>query len=901
MLVSTPRVRVFLARSAIAVLVLAAAWASLGALAFAEADGPRLGLLPLSPGAGTVVVFATAAVLALLARGASPRALSLLVLVLLPWAPVRLPTALCIWSGPMTLLVWVAVFALLLVDARWPGGWPRALQLTGDARQAPVAAGVVTLAIGAASAWQAAPSFPAGDEPHYLVITQSLWRDGDLRIENNHRRGDYRTFHPEDLAPHFQRRARDGQVYSIHAPGLPAVVLPAFALGGRAGVMVLLVVLASIGAALAWWLAWRATGSVSAAWFGWGATTLPITAVFHSFTVYPDGPGGVIALTGAWALLRAEGQQRTGGTSFRPWLLHGAALALLPWLHSRFAVIAGAFGALVLLRLAKTRKPMTHSVAFLSVPVLSAGCWLGYFAVLYGSMDPSAPYAAGEVGSARWIPGGLAGLLFDQRFGLLPYAPVLAFAFAGLVLMVRRSATRRLAFELLVVLLPYLIVVTRFAMWWGGWSAPARFFAPVLPLLAVPAAQFWAQARSDIPRAAAAGALLFTMCATALVVSVDGGRLAYNVRHAPAGWLQWLSPGLALPQALPWWTRGDDAQLFRDVAIWLGACGAALLLASAGRRRAHLTPPAARLVLCWSLATAVMGACASVWAFRGADGRSVAGGQLRFLAAVAQHPRSLALRIDGPALETTSLLPRQLRIHLTAPAAAGAADAPGALPMFHVPRLPAGEYRLTLTGEDPLGWVRVGIGRDRPARLRSAASVQPIDLRFPIAVRALAVYGDQDARRTVRGLTLEPRGVMPPGRWGGELAERAARYEGVTVYFLDDGTFPEPDAFWVRGRRRATVVVQPDDTRPTVAVRLRNGAVANRVRVEIAGTGHDLTLAPGEERRLSIPIDGSRGAALVTLASDIGFRPSDHDPASRDTRDLGVWVHVNAPRAAHRD
>ena len=30
------------------------------------------------------------------------------------------------------------------------------------------------------------PSVPSGDEPHYLIITQSLLKDGDLRIENNH-------------------------------------------------------------------------------------------------------------------------------------------------------------------------------------------------------------------------------------------------------------------------------------------------------------------------------------------------------------------------------------------------------------------------------------------------------------------------------------------------------------------------------------------------------------------------------------------------------------------------------------------------------------------------------------------------------------------------------------------
>ena len=86
------------------------------------------------------------------------------------------------------------------------------------------------------------------------------------------------------------------------------------------------------------------------------------------------------------------------------------------------------------------------------------------------------------------MPGGLGGLLFDQRFGLIPYAPVLAFAFVGLGVMLTRPSSRRLALELCFAMLPYLVTVTHFAMWWGGWSAPARFFVPVLPLLAVPAA-----------------------------------------------------------------------------------------------------------------------------------------------------------------------------------------------------------------------------------------------------------------------------------------------------------------------------------------------------------------------------------------------------------------------------
>ena len=45
---------------------------------------------------------------------------------------------------------------------------------------------------------------PGGDEPHYLIITQSLLSDGDLRIENNHDRGDYFAYVTQELPPDFQ-------------------------------------------------------------------------------------------------------------------------------------------------------------------------------------------------------------------------------------------------------------------------------------------------------------------------------------------------------------------------------------------------------------------------------------------------------------------------------------------------------------------------------------------------------------------------------------------------------------------------------------------------------------------------------------------------------------------------
>ena len=220
----------------------------------------------------------------------------------------------------------------------------------GGARS-PLVAGVLGFAIGLLAFVQVRPSLPAGDEPHYLVITQSLLEDGDLRIENNHRQRDYRSYFAGDLPPDFRVRGRNREIYSIHAPGVSAFVAPAFFVGGYRGVVLFLLLLSAAGSALTWHLARLLTGRDAAAWFGWAAVTCSATWVFHSFAVFPDGPGAVALLTGVWALFRAQREAESNSPRSAPWFWHGLALALMPWMHTRFAALAGTMGALVLLRL----------------------------------------------------------------------------------------------------------------------------------------------------------------------------------------------------------------------------------------------------------------------------------------------------------------------------------------------------------------------------------------------------------------------------------------------------------------------------------------------------------------------------------------------------------------------
>jgi hypothetical protein len=758
---------------------------------------------------------------------------------------------------------------------------------------APVRAGLCALLLFSAAAWRAAPSVLSGDEPRYLVVTQSLLLDGDIEIRNNHRRHDYHSYYQDELPPHIQRLGKNGAMYSIHAPGLSALVLPAFAIGGYRGVVVFLLLVAAAGSGLVWWLAWLATRRTDAAWFGWASVTLPVTAVFASFTVFPDGVGGVLTLTGLWALLRADAERQSGAERIVPWFWHGVGLAMLPWLHSRFAVIAGGFGAVILLRLASTRHAATKAVAFLSVPALSAMLWLGFFIALYGRPDPSAPYAAGEMGSVQWIPGGLVGLLFDQRFGLLSYAPVVACGLVGIGMMLRRPDYRRLALECLFVIVPYLLTVTHFAMWWGGWSPPARFAAPVLPLLALPAAVCWINVKDRSERALAAAALVFTAFATTVLVAVDRGRLAYNVRDTPALWLEWLSRPTDLPHAMPWWTRGGDLAFFTDVGIWLAAVVGVWLIVRAGGS-AVSGRTASSLAYAWAIGSAVMIASTAVWTVRGFGGRNIVAGQLELLRVVATTPRAVGFDLGRVRPLQASTIPRLVRIELTRPLSDRRAASRDDRPLFDIPGAPAGEYRLTPVADTPRGWLMVGVGADQFALVTEplASPPRPIHLRFPMTARNIVVRGDEDARQSVRAMLVEPIAVMPAGHWGAETARRAVRYGGATVFFLDDRSFPEPEGFWLGGGRSSSFVVQADDTRPVLTMMLRNGPVANRIGMDVAGAQTDVELAPGEERRVAVPVDASRGAAHVTMSVATGFRPSQQDPSNRDGRFLGVWVKV---------
>jgi hypothetical protein len=227
----------------------------------------------------------------------------------------------------------------------------------------------------------------------------------------------------------------------------------------------------------------------------------------------------------------------------------------------------------------------------------------------------------------------------------------------------------------------------------------------------------------------------------------------------------------------------------------------------------------------------------------------------------------------------------------------GTARGPGR-PLATLPRVPAGSYLVTTTRHGAgQGLLMLGVANDQFAIVTQPLAAFDGGLRIdlPAGARLLTIRGDEAARGELEAVHLRPLGLDFAAETR-DLARRAVRYGAAVAFFLDDRAFPEPSGFWVPGGRETRLVLAPDSRGGPLSLLLRNAPVENTVTLEFGGRRDAMVLQPGEERRIEVPLDPARGAALIAIGASAGFRPSDGDPNNRDTRMLGVYVKLAEPQ-----
>jgi hypothetical protein len=852
----------------------AAVWCAAGTVAVVAPDqvSPRV----VAPAPWWVAFVAAA--LAFLTPGWRVRPLAAMpaLLSIIPWVPVPVPVVALIWTGP---LAWVPIGAALLVaeGGRVLAAFRRIPGIGTPARATALAA-LGALIVSLSAAWAMGPRVPGGDEPHYLVITQSLLQDADLQIENNHAARDYAAYFGGSIAPDFLVRGQNGAIYSIHAPGVSALVLPGFALLGLRGAQLTLILIFAVTGALVWRAAWGLTGDTSAAWFAWAAVVTSTTMAVLSFMVFPDAPGACAVAAGVWLLVSVK--------DAAPARLMAVSLLLatLPWLHTRFAVLAGLLGLAVVVLILTDRNRVIATrwrrlAWFVAIPIVSAGLWLWSFYAIYGTADPRVAYGPSpEIRS--WIWGALAGLFVDQQFGLFTYAPVLAVGVAALFLKGPRE-WRTITAICVGSLMIYAMAVSSYWMWWAGVPGlPARFLTAAVPLLAVPLAVTWVRA-TTVGRAALLALLAISLAITTMVLAVDRGAMAWNPRHGQAAWLEWLSPVVNVPRMWPSFFWSGDAGFLRHALVLVVIAALVWLVLRAADRRASDEPDTRRLVVAGCLLSVPMVLAPQGWWLTDAPALDPARAQLRIHAAQGQGASVYQIGAGVGRWESARV---PLQVHSDQ---GPLVDRPTSMLMTLVD-VPAGAYTLRLSPAPPTtGEVTITIGRPPQPPIAVATGSET---RFTLPGGATVLTVDAAAPEAARLLDAIVVPVSPAGATTGR-ARLFARFPNGEAFFQDDNVFAENEGFWVRGGRTAAVVL----TEPSrIAGRarsllLRNGGVPNKVTVRYGAWQEVVPLSAWQEQMLALPPSDAQGAWPLRITSASGFQPSATSGGT-DTRYLGVWV-----------
>jgi hypothetical protein len=353
-------------------------------------------------------------------------------------------------------------------------------------------------------------------------------------------------------------RGKGGEIYSLHAVGLSLLILPSYAAGGYPAASLFMALLAALLAREIRELLRLMLGDDGvAAGTAWVVALGP-PLIHYAGLVFSEVPAALVV---ALALRQtARARSWTAGRA----LAVGVLLAFLPWLNVRYVLLA------VLLALHALWRGVRARPAFaMALPGLASAAGLALFHhALYGFYDPRLVYGRRPEFSLAILPEGLPGLLLDQEFGLLVYAPVFALCLTGLFFLWRRD--RKAAVVVITGLGLTAFTAATWPMWRGGFNPPARFLVPVLPLLALAAGAALRE------RLTAAAALLIAFTVWAGCLGAAEPRFVHRDRdgtapfwRAAAGAEEWtrLLPGYVLAEA-------DRNRL---AAVWALALGAAAL------------------------------------------------------------------------------------------------------------------------------------------------------------------------------------------------------------------------------------------------------------------------------------------------------------------------------------
>lgn len=358
-------------------------------------------------------------------------------------------------------------------------------------------------------------SRPQGDEPHYLIISQTMQLYYSIDVMRDYTRGDYRSFYPSGIDPHVSPNAQ-GKPLPMHSIGGPFLWLIPFILLGRLGAIFFISLLSALIVVCIYQFLVEMRIRKGYAFFVSLAFAIGSPIYIYSHLTFIEPIAALACIYVLYVLVKR--QMRTLDL-----VISSIALGVLPWIHIRFALIEIVLFLFVLYRLYKEDK-FTHyrRYAGFLIPVIALFLLFeAYNLMFWGTLNPAANQAnSGQVPFQRSPFFGMAGIFLDQEFGLLTNFPIFIFMLGGIVLTLKKKYLS-LHVLLLLLFVPYILMFTSFGTWSGGWTPPGRFLMVLTPTLAFYIAYALQQARSKILNGLCA---LFVLFSFAIGVAYIGAK-----------------------------------------------------------------------------------------------------------------------------------------------------------------------------------------------------------------------------------------------------------------------------------------------------------------------------------------------------------------------------------------
>ncbi|MGI9614284.1 MAG: hypothetical protein ACR2QO_15340 [Acidimicrobiales bacterium] len=360
--------------------------------------------------------------------------------------------------------------------------------------------GFLALATGTLLSWQSQELYrPVGDEPHYLVIADGIVADRTFEQTATYEREfTDQVIYPGGLAPAGSTAVPENThavvgpngLFNVHNVGLPLVIALPWAIGGVLATKLLLVALMSAVVPLTWRAAGRYTDEPWIRAISTIAIAYSLPFLLGANQIFPDLPGGVLALVGIDRVLTLAQVRRSDpgsldarvepATSFarRTWNRFGAdalavaAIAYLPWLQIKFTAAAMLVAGALALEWRRAGRSMPAIMGRLAPLGLSLGLLAAYNSYAFGKA--SGPYTDGALQVSVHSMAVLAGLHLDRAQGLLVQNPVYLVGLLFVIPFVRRDWLPGA-----LVVLAYASFVVPNALhpvWYGGTAFAGRFF-----------------------------------------------------------------------------------------------------------------------------------------------------------------------------------------------------------------------------------------------------------------------------------------------------------------------------------------------------------------------------------------------------------------------------------------